>query len=388
MALLSIKEKILNNFENKHFTIGMFLDFRKAFDSIKHDILFYKLPFYGIRGVALDLVRSYLSCRLQYTSLNGYRSKLEQISYGVPQGSILGPLFFIIYINDIVRIPKTPEIVLYADDTSLFFSGPCLRDLEISANTWLSELSSWLDSNQLQLNVTKTKYIIFKPRSKPDDCEIILKFQEAPIERVTIYKFLGILFEENLSWTPHVNKIHASISRSIGILYKIRTLVPGWLRRQLYYSLVHSHLHYCLLVWGSTTKTNIDRLFVLQKRAVRCIENLQRTDHTAPFFLKHSFLNISQLFQLKLSIYIFNEFNRDQSTFFDAFLPRNIQYNLRYDSYRIPWSRTNYGHTKLAYLIPDFLNKHPAVREMLHECGSKHTFKRNIKRYLLSCPIE
>lgn len=163
MALLSIKEKILNNFENKHFTIGMFLDFRKAFDSIKHDCLFYKLPFYGIRGVALDLVRSYLSCRLQYTSLNGYRSKLEQISYGVTQGSILGPLFFIIYINDIVRIPKTPEIVLRADDTSLFFSGPCLRDLEISANTWLSELSSWLDSNQLQLNVTKTKYIIFKP---------------------------------------------------------------------------------------------------------------------------------------------------------------------------------------------------------------------------------
>lgn len=121
MALLNIKEMILNNFENKEYTIGLFLDFRKVFDSIKHDILFDKLPFYGMRGVALNFLRSYLSKRLQFTSLNGYRSSTKGISCGVPQGSILGPLLFILYINDIVHIPSTPVITHYADDTSVFF---------------------------------------------------------------------------------------------------------------------------------------------------------------------------------------------------------------------------------------------------------------------------
>lgn len=137
IALLNIKNKLIDNFETSQYTVGLFLDFRKAFDSVKHEILFHKLPFYGIRGVALNLIRSYLTDRFQFTSLNGHSSNLERITYGVPQGSILGPLFFIIYINDIVHIPHTPDIILYADDTSLFFSGNYLSVLEMSANKWL-----------------------------------------------------------------------------------------------------------------------------------------------------------------------------------------------------------------------------------------------------------
>lgn len=121
MALLNIKNKLINNFENQLYTIGVFLDFRKAFDSIKHDVLLQKLPFYGIRGIPLDLIRNYLSHRVQYTVINGFQSELKQIKYGVPQGSILGPLLFLLYINDLVNIAQTPDIILYADDTNVFF---------------------------------------------------------------------------------------------------------------------------------------------------------------------------------------------------------------------------------------------------------------------------
>lgn len=123
-ALLKIKDKILHNFETKLYTLGIFLDFRKAFDSIKHEIILKKLYNYGIRGVALELIQNYLSDRVQYTTLNREKSEIGKIQYGVPQGSILGPLLFLVYINDIVKIPHTPDIVLYADDTNIFFLVP------------------------------------------------------------------------------------------------------------------------------------------------------------------------------------------------------------------------------------------------------------------------
>lgn len=134
-ALLRIKDSLLHSFEKKFYTVGTFLDFRKAFDSIKHDILIRKLQMYGIRGIALDLTKNYLWDRKQYVQLPNFKSDLGVIKYGVPQGSILGPLLFILYINDIVSIPFTPNIVMYADDTNVFFSGLDLRDIEITANS-------------------------------------------------------------------------------------------------------------------------------------------------------------------------------------------------------------------------------------------------------------
>lgn len=140
MAILNVKDKIIDNFEQKLFTIGVFLDFKKAFDSIEHDILFQKLEIYGIRGTCLSLIKSYLHNRLQYTEIGHARSSFGQIKYGVPQGPILGPLLFLLYINDIVNLPLTPDIILYADDTNVFFSGRDLALLERQTNLWLANL--------------------------------------------------------------------------------------------------------------------------------------------------------------------------------------------------------------------------------------------------------
>lgn len=234
-ALLCIKNKIISNIENRLYTLGIFLDFRKAFDSIKHDILLGKLQRYGIRGLALELIKNYLSARRQFTSLNGFTSQTSLIQYDVPQGSILGPLLFLAYINDIVNIPRTPDIILYADDTNVFFSGTNLDEIEQCANCWLNELSQWLRSNQLELNTAKTKYVIFRSRNKLVQRKLNVTFLNSTIESTSAHKFLGVWFEEFLSWTNHVNKIRCDISRSIGILNKVRHLLPNWLKLQLYY---------------------------------------------------------------------------------------------------------------------------------------------------------
>lgn len=384
-ALLSVKEEIIENFENRLFTVGVFLDFRKAFDSIKHHILFQKLPEYGIRGVTLELIKSYFSDRFQFVSLNNISSEMKQIMCGVPQGSILGPLFFIIYINDIVNIPLTPKMVLYADDTSLFFSGHNLADLAIVTNNWLHQLLIWLSLNQLQLNVTKTKFIVFKPKNKPDVTDISLRFDACAIERVSVFKFLGVLFEEHLSWTHHVNKLHTSISRSNRVFYNIRHLVPTWLKRQLYYTLIHSQLYYCLLVWGTTSKTNLIRLTLLQKQAVRHIENLAYLDHTAPFFLKNEILKVDQLYFLKLATYIHSKMRQNESMFTHMYLTNRNPYILRHSHLEVPFCRTKYGTKQLKYMIPSFLNQHPQLLSNVYEVSSKSLFKRVVKLYLLSC---
>lgn len=178
MALLNIKNKIIDNIENQCYTLGVFLDFRKAFDSIKHDILLRKLPLYGIRGSALNLISSYMTSRFQYTVLNDMRSPLAKLRYGVPQESILGPLLFLLYINDIVNIPQTPNIILYADDTNVFFTGSCLDSIERETNNWLEQLHLWLGSNRLELNTAKTKYIIFRAKNKPITSEISTFFSK------------------------------------------------------------------------------------------------------------------------------------------------------------------------------------------------------------------
>jgi len=300
-ALLSIIETIRHNMDNKIYSCGVFVDLEKAFDTVKHSILISKLHHYGIQGVSNDWVKSYLSNRTQSVSVNGAKSDVSNVSCGVPQGSILGPLLFIIYINDMHSSLLKSSVYHFADDTNLIFSHKDPAMIPKVMNSQLAILYDWLCANRLSLNVDKTEFTIFRPFSKLTDDRITLKLAGTKIFESLKVKYLGIILDSKLSWKIHIDELCKKLGRTVGMLYKIRQQCNKRVLRSLYFSLFESHLSYGLPVWGSAKKALIQRLFILQKKAIRAIMFTEYDAHTSPLFKDLCILKIHDLFQYQIS---------------------------------------------------------------------------------------
>ena len=268
-ALLNAQNILLDSLNRKQISLLMFIDFSKAFDMVDHDILLRKLNHYGIRGIALDWMKSYLSNREQFVSVNGKDSTKTKIKYGVPQGSILGPLLFVIYINDLPGICNFAKFILYADDANIIISGENMMEIEDKLTELCQALVRWVDCNGLLLNLKKTNYMIFS--GQRNDCILNLTIKNTPINRVAEARFLGVIVDEKLSWSKHIKALKSKMCRYIGIMYRIKSSIPLQVRLQIYHSFVQSHLNFCSLVWGFSCKSNIESLFSQQKKAMRSI---------------------------------------------------------------------------------------------------------------------
>lgn len=359
-ALLAQKEIILKAFENKNTCVGVFIDFSKAFDRINHQTLLEKLELYGIRGLPLQLLNSYLEHRNQCVTIENYVSSFQKITTGVPQGSILGPLLFLFYINDIVTIDKNPKYIIYADDTSLFFQGKDVQLLQPVINKALQSLQIWSEANSLLINSRKTKAIIFHSKGHACPRYISLSIGDSNIEIVDTIKTLGVFFHKNMSWDTHVNYLITSVSKCVGILAKCRHFLPVRIKLIIYNALIMSHVNYCFLVWGSTTQANTNKLHLLQKKAIRNIANAEYSAHTEPLFIRFNLLPIHKLYDYFLALRYKTSIHNNQSSFTDLLqLKVNIpMYNIRNQEYwSIPFCRTEYGRQMLCYAVPHLLNK-------------------------------
>ena len=274
------------------------IDFSKAFDMVDHPNLLRKLEHYGIRGKVLEWFKSYLSDREQFVTIDRKDSSLRHMEHGVPQGSILGPLLFIIYINDLPNISDSAHFILYADDANILVSGPTVEEAFEKVEIITKTLSAWVNLNGLALNLKKTKYMIFSRQN------IIVNNQTLSISGVKIgrkieARFLGVIVDEKLTWSKHISVLRAKMARYMGVLYKIKQYLPVNARLLIFQSLVQSHLNFCSLVWGFASKSHIESLFTKQKAGVRAVMpgfiNYWYKDGKVPTHTKSSFRDFNIL---------------------------------------------------------------------------------------------
>lgn len=358
LALLAQKEIILENFENKNMVLGVFLDFTKAFDYINHRILLHKLEHYGIRGIALKLISSYLQHRSQCVVIAGHSSSIKPVTLGVPQGSILGPFLFVLYINDIVTLDHSAKYIIYADDTSLFFPGSSAEDLTCHANRTLHLVSTWAAKNELKLNIEKTKAIMFHPRNKVYVLPQIV-IDRTEIDVVQNFKSLGVIFSENLSWDVHINDLIKKLSKTIGLMRRYCYTFPKAVNIMLYNGLFSSVLNYGALVWGTTTRENINELQLLQKRAVRIICKAPYLSHTRDMYKQLNIVNVESMYNYRLSRQYRLEGIQANNAL--KLLAGLEQYTPIYptrnpEQWKVSRCRTGYGKQMLKFRLPALLN--------------------------------
>jgi len=301
MALINAIDEILTALNDNNYVAALYLDLSRAFDSLDRKILLLKLENYGIRGCMLNWLRSYLISRRQYVEIDGIKSDIMEINYGVPQGSVLGPLLFLIYINDVgcidelINVPK-----VYADDTNLFINAPTIPELNVKCQNAINKIALWMSANRLTINLEKTFYMIFNPHFLARDTENLkLSLNNVPILRVSNIKFLGVVIDERLEWKNHILDLCNSLKCYVGIFYRISQKVPVHILKSLYFALVHSKVSYAIQVYANTYSAYLHDLEVLNNRLLRMLQHRPLATNTANLYKFYNTLPISKLFRFQ-----------------------------------------------------------------------------------------
>ena len=262
----------------------------------------------------------------QFVSINGYDSGLAEIKCGVPQGSVLGPLPFLLYINDLNQAIKFCKVHHFADDTNLLYLGKSIKKLNKLVNYDLKNLLYWLNANKISLNVKKTELVVFKSKRKQFDDEIKLKLSHKRLFPTDSVKYLGVKIDGNLSWKSHIDYLSVKLSRANALLFKIRNFVNSSVFRTMYFAIFESHLNYCCLVWSQNCNA-INRLVILQKTALRIINFQPRNTHSSPLF-KSFILKFSDKVTLENTLFVSKSINNLlPSLFNDWFFFSSDQHN-------------------------------------------------------------
>ena len=241
------------------------------FYTVNHTILLQKLHKIGIRGTLLKWFTSYLDKRKQHVIVNGFKSTSIEMEHGIPQGSVLGPLLFLIYVNDMPESSKKFLYTLFADDTCLFLSHKDPKTLETLVNAELSKVNEWLVNNRLTLNIDKSCFILFS--GKKDNHTFKLSISGTEIKRVNHPKYLGILIDENLDWKPQIDKTLLKLKQGTGILRKLGYLIHPDCLKSIYYCFIQSNFQYCINAWGSPKTTGLSKINDIVKK---CVNNINK----------------------------------------------------------------------------------------------------------------
>ena len=374
-AHIDIQNSILNALEKKEIPCCLFLDFAKAFDTVNHSILLQKLNHYGIRGNALSLIESYLKDRDQCVQVNNATSDFEFIKHGVPQGSILGPLLFLLYINDIAESSHKLDFYLFADDTTIFLSDTNAQNLEETLNNELARVSEWLVANKLSLNVGKSNFLLFRQNNKQPPPSINVKINGLPVDEKDHAKYLGILIDNKLSFKNHIDHVKSRLVRGCAILAMVRHYVPKQILINTYNAHIQPHIDYCLPVWGYTYKTHLLPVQRQQRKAVRIVNFLKKRDDPVPFFKADNLLCLDESLKLSSAKFIWKLQN--------CLLPPSIEsiFTRRNElSFHVPHRRIDVTQHCISFTGVQVWNKIP---QNIRVSKTISSFKTKYKKFLL-----
>ena len=312
-ALLSMTQQINDTIDKGDIAVGVFVDFQKAFDTVNHTILLKKLEHYGVRGIANDWFASYLQNREQYVSIGKVNSDISHIAHGVPQGSVLGPLLFLIYINDLNQCIYFSTVRHFADDTNLLYtvnlSKPRNRNQTRKLNVDLKALNQWLLANKISLNTAKTELIYFRNK-KTEIPNWKIKLNGIKLKETNIVKYVGFTFDEHLTFKNHITLLNAKLRRTNNLLAISRHYLAKKFLIQLYYGQFYSHLTYGCQLWGQN-ENSIKSTITLQKKAVRLISFAQSHDHSSPLFKELNLLKLTDIVKQSNLLFTHNAINNN-----------------------------------------------------------------------------
>ena len=325
-ALLDLTNQWCFNIDRGLVSGILFLDLKKAFDTVDHQLLLTKLEYIGIRGHALEWFKSYLESRFQIVFTNGVLSDKAILRCGVPQGSILGPLLFLIYINDLTAIADYATVRMYADDTNMTFTACGIPELQHDMNIDLQFLQNWLIANRLTLNVLKREFMLVGSRQRVATLtqELDLSINGISLKRVNSSKCLGVEIDEFLTWDAHISSVSKKVSSGIGVIKKIKPFVPSSNLISVYQSIVEPYLDYCSVVWDDISDQLTDKLQILQNRAARVITGADYRTPSSDLLNKLGWSSLKEKRNKQKALIMFKIMNGMTPAYLEDIFTRNI----------------------------------------------------------------
>lgn len=382
-ATYALTHEIYHSLNTDQKPLAIFLDLAKAFDTVSHNKLLDKLNNYGIRGICNDLIRDYLTNRKQVVSIDSVYSEERQIEYGVPQGTVLGPILFQLYINDMLNLEISGEIISYADDTVLIFSGSTWQNVKIKAERGLFKIKQWLNNNLLTLNKSKTKFIAFS-LNVVGQTNINIKYHNCNnpstcdcsnvIDRADQIKYLGIYIDQFLKWNYHIEKLNGKLRKLLYKFYQLRNILNIKTLVTVYKTLIESLIKYGIVIWGAAYDTILANLKVIQKHFIKIIYKKPKQYSTKLLFEESKLQDIDTIYIISSLNYI--KKNTKLQNYLPTFYTTRSQTNMNFVTpkpYKTAFVKSiDYTGIKLFNILP------PCIKEIT----TNNRFKKDMAKYV------